>query len=194
MTITQIDAARQGIITDAMKRVAEKERKAPEEIRACVAAGTIAIPANINHKNLDPEGVGTGLRTKVNVNLGISGDLIDPEVELEKVRVALELGAEGIMDLSNHGKTQEFRKQLLEMAPVMIGTVPMYDAIGYLEKALISITPQDFLDHPCRHEQARDRIVQRDGAFDEHRLARRFAHLRLDGSNRQRESVLRILR
>ena len=153
MTITQIDAARQGIITDAMKRVAEKERKAPEEIRARVAAGTIAIPANINHKNLDPEGAGTGLRTKVNVNLGISGDLIDPEVELEKVRVALELGAEGIMDLSNHGKTQEFRKQLLEMAPVMIGTVPMYDAIGYLEKALISITPQDFLDVVRRHAE-----------------------------------------
>ena len=153
MTITQIDAARQGIITDAMKRVAEKERKAPEEIRARVAAGTIAIPANINHKNLDPEGVGTGLRTKVKVNLVISGDLIDPEVELEKVRVALELGAEGIMDLSNHGKTQEFRKQLLEMAPVMIGTVPMYDAIGYLEKALISITPQDFLDVVRRHAE-----------------------------------------
>lgn len=153
MTITQIDAARQGIITDAMKRVAEKERKTPEEIRARVAAGTIAIPANINHKNLDPEGVGTGLRTKVNVNLGISGDLIDSEVELEKVRVALELGAEGIMDLSNHGKTQEFRKQLLEMAPVMIGTVPMYDAIGYLEKALISITPQDFLDVVRRHAE-----------------------------------------
>lgn len=153
MTITQIDAARSGTITKEMKRVAEKERKTPEEIRARVAAGTIAIPANINHKNLDPEGVGTGLRTKVNVNLGISGDLIDPEVELEKVRVALELGAEGIMDLSNHGKTQEFRKQLLEMAPVMIGTVPMYDAIGYLEKALISITPQDFLDVVCRHAE-----------------------------------------
>lgn len=153
MTITQIDAARSGAITKEMKRVAEKERKTPEEIRARVAAGTIAIPANINHKNLDPEGVGTGLRTKVNVNLGISGDLIDPEVELEKVRVALELGAEGIMDLSNHGKTQEFRKQLLEMAPVMIGTVPMYDAIGYLEKALISITPQDFLDVVRRHAE-----------------------------------------
>lgn len=153
MTITQIDAARSGTITKEMKRVAEKEHKTPEEIRARVAAGTIAIPANINHKNLDPEGVGTGLRTKVNVNLGISGDLIDPEVELEKVRVALELGAEGIMDLSNHGKTQEFRKQLLEMAPVMIGTVPMYDAIGYLEKALISITPQDFLDVVRRHAE-----------------------------------------
>lgn len=153
MTITQIDAARSGTITKEMKRVAEKERKTPEEIRARVAAGTIAIPANINHTNLDPEGVGTGLRTKVNVNLGISGDLIDPEVELEKVRVALELGAEGIMDLSNHGKTQEFRRQLLEMAPVMIGTVPMYDAIGYLEKALISITPQDFLDVVRRHAE-----------------------------------------
>lgn len=153
MTITQIDAARSGTITKEMKRVAEKERKTPEEIRARVAAGTIAIPANINHTNLDPEGVGTGLRTKVNVNLGISGDLIDPEVELEKVRVALELGVEGIMDLSNHGKTQEFRKQLLEMAPVMIGTVPMYDAIGYLEKALISITPQDFLDVVRRHAE-----------------------------------------
>ncbi len=153
MTITQIDAARQGIITPAMQRVAEKEHKSAEEIRAGVAAGTIAIPANINHKNLDPEGVGTGLRTKVNVNLGISGDLIDPEVELEKVRVALELGAEGIMDLSNHGKTQEFRTQLIEMAPVMIGTVPMYDAIGYLEKALISITPEDFLEVVRRHAE-----------------------------------------
>ena len=153
MTITQIDAARQGIITPAVERVAEKERKTAEEIRAGVAAGSIAIPANINHKNLDPEGVGSGLRTKVNVNLRISGDLIDPEVELEKVRVALELGAEGIMDLSNHGKTQEFRTQLVEMSSAMIGTVPMYDAIGYLEKALISITPEDFLDVVRRHAE-----------------------------------------
>lgn len=153
MTVTQIDAARRGIITDAMERVAAKERKTPEEIRAGVAAGSIAIPANVNHANLDPEGVGSGLRTKVNVNLGISGDLIDSEVELEKVRIALELGAEGIMDLSNHGKTREFRKRLIAMAPVMIGTVPMYDAIGYLEKALVSITPEDFLDVVRRHAE-----------------------------------------
>lgn len=153
MTITQIDAARRGTITPAMQRVAEKEHKSAEEIRAGVAAGSIAIPANIHHESLDPEGVGTGLRTKVNVNLGISGDLIDPEVELEKVRVALELGAEGIMDLSNHGKTQEFREQLVAMSSAMIGTVPMYDAIGYLEKPLISITPQDFLDVVRRHAE-----------------------------------------
>ena len=151
--MTQIDAARAGVITSQMKAVAEKEHMTPEEIRKGVARGSIAIPANINHKNLDPEGVGESLRTKVNVNLGISGDLIDPDVEWEKVRVALELGAEGIMDLSNHGKTKEFRRKLIEMAPAMIGTVPMYDAIGYLEKPLINITAQDFLDVVRAHAE-----------------------------------------
>lgn len=144
--MTQIDAARAGICTPEMKAVAAKEYKTPEEIRDAVAIGRIAIPANINHTTLEPEGVGEGLRTKVNVNLGISGDLMDEEMELEKARVAIELGAEGIMDLSNHGKTREFRRKLLAMSPAMIGTVPMYDAIGYLEKPLISITAQDFLD------------------------------------------------
>ena len=144
--MTQIDAARAGICTPEMKAVAAKEYKTPEEIRDAVAKGSIAIPANINHTTLDPEGVGEGLRTKVNVNLGISGDLMDEEMELEKARIALELGAEGIMDLSNHGKTREFRRKLLAMSSAMIGTVPMYDAIGYLEKSLIGITAQDFLD------------------------------------------------
>lgn len=144
--MTQIDAARAGICTPEMKAVAAKEYKTPEEIRDAVAKGSIAIPANINHATLDPEGVGEGLRTKVNVNLGISGDLMDEEMELEKARIALELGAEGIMDLSNHGKTREFRRKLLAMSSAMIGTVPMYDAIGYLEKPLIGITAQDFLD------------------------------------------------
>lgn len=144
--MTQIDAARAGICTPEMKAVAAKEYKTPEEIRDAVAKGIIAIPANINHTTLDPEGVGEGLRTKVNVNLGISGDLMDEEMELEKARIALELGAEGIMDLSNHGKTREFRRKLLAMSSAMIGTVPMYDAIGHLEKPLIGITAQDFLD------------------------------------------------
>lgn len=74
--MTQIDAARAGICTPEMKAVAAKEYKTPEEIRDAVAKGIIAIPANINHTTLDPEGVGEGLRTKVNVNLGISGDLM----------------------------------------------------------------------------------------------------------------------
>lgn len=151
--ITQIDFARAGIVTPAMETVARKEGRSAEDIRKGVAAGRIAIPANIHHASLDPEGVGDGLRTKVNVNLGISGDLMNEEEEWKKVDIALELGAEAIMDLSNHGKTQAFRTALVEKSPAMIGTVPMYDAIGYLEKALITITPEDFLDVIRRHAE-----------------------------------------
>lgn len=151
--ITQIDYARAGQITPAMRVVAEKEGRSPEFIREGVAAGRIAIPANIHHTSLSPEGVGEGLRTKVNVNLGISGDLADEAVEWQKVDIALELGAEAIMDLSNSGKTQAFRTKLIEKSPAMIGTVPMYDAIGYLEKALIAIKAEDFLDVVRRHAE-----------------------------------------
>ena len=149
--VTQIDFARAGVVTPQMAEVARKEGRDPEFIRAGVAAGRIAIPANIHHASLSPEGVGEGLRTKVNVNLGISGDLADEAEEWRKVEVALELGAEAIMDLSNSGKTQSFRTRLIEKSPAMIGTVPMYDAIGYLEKALITITAEDFLDVVRRH-------------------------------------------
>ena len=142
---TQMEAAKKGIITPEMKTVAEKEYTDPEMIRARVALGQIAIPANINHKSLCAEGIGKGLRTKINVNLGISGDAKNYEVELDKVRMALKFGAEAIMDLSNYGKTNTFRKQLIEMSPAMIGTVPMYDAIGYLEKDLLEISAEDFL-------------------------------------------------
>ena len=151
--VTQIDFARAGVVTPQMAEVARKEGRDPEFIRAGVAAGRIAIPANIHHASLSPEGVGEGLRTKVNVNLGISGDLADEAEEWRKVEVALELSAEAIMDLSNSGKTQSFRTRLIEKSPAMIGTVPMYDAIGYLEKALITITAEDFLDVVRRHAE-----------------------------------------
>ena len=151
--VTQIDFACAGVVTPQMAEVARKEGRDPEFIRAGVAAGRIAIPANIHHTSLSPEGVGEGLRTKVNVNLGISGDLADEAEEWRKVEVALELGAEAIMDLSNSGKTQSFRTRLIEKSPAMIGTVPMYDAIGYLEKALITITAEDFLDVVRRHAE-----------------------------------------
>lgn len=151
--VTQIDFARAGVVTPQMAEVARKEGRDPEFIRAGVAAGRIAIPANIHHTSLSPEGVGEGLRTKVNVNLGISGDLADEAEEWRKVEVALELGAEAIMDLSNSGKTQSFRTRLIGKSPAMIGTVPMYDAIGYLEKALITITAEDFLDVVRRHAE-----------------------------------------
>lgn len=151
--VTQIDHARAGTVTPAMRIVAEKEGRDPEFIREGVAAGRIAIPANIHHESLSPEGVGGGLRTKVNVNLGISGDLADEAEEWKKVDVALELGAEAIMDLSNSGKTAAFRRALVEKSPAMIGTVPMYDAIGYLEKPLIGIKAADFLDVVRAHAE-----------------------------------------
>lgn len=142
---TQMEAAKAGFITEAMKAVAEKEYRTPEEIRDLVAKGQVAIPANVNHKSLSPEGIGGGLRTKINVNLGISGDCKNYDMEFDKVKMAINMGAEAIMDLSNYGKTNTFRTQLIEMSPAMIGTVPMYDAIGYLEKDLLEITAKDFL-------------------------------------------------
>lgn len=156
--VTQIDFARAGIVTPQMAAVAEREAVAAEDVRAAVAAGRIAIPANIHHASLAAAGVGrtlggVPLSTKVNVNLGISGDLADEAVEWEKVAVALALGADAIMDLSNSGKTRAFRRALIEKSPAMIGTVPMYDAIGYLEKALIAITPEDFLDVVRAHAE-----------------------------------------
>lgn len=142
---TQMDAAKRGIVTPEMKAVAEKEFRTAEEIREKVAVGEIAIPANINHKSLSPEGIGGGLRTKINVNLGISGDAKDYDLEMKKVEMSLKFGAEAIMDLSNYGKTNTFRKELIAKSPAMIGTVPMYDAIGYLEKDLLDIKAEDFL-------------------------------------------------
>lgn len=142
---TQMEAAKAGVITEAMEIVAKKERMEPEKLRELVAKGWVAIPANVNHKSLSPEGIGTGMRTKINVNLGISGDCKDYDAEMEKVKMSIRYGAEAIMDLSNYGKTNTFRKQLIEMSPAMIGTVPMYDAIGYLEKDLLEIKAEDFL-------------------------------------------------
>ena len=143
--MTQIDAARRGEITPQIAQVAKDEFRDPEFVREGVAAGRIAIPANINHTNLRACGVGKGLRTKVNVNLGISGDIQDAPQEWEKVAIAEKYGADAIMDLSNSGKTRVFRRQLIEKTPLMVGTVPMYDAIGYLETPLVKLTGDDLL-------------------------------------------------
>jgi len=142
---TQMEAAKKGIITPEMEIVAKKEYIEPEQLRELVAKGEVAIPCNINHKSISPEGIGTRMRTKINVNLGISGDVKDYDMEMEKVDMAIKFGAEAIMDLSNYGKTNKFRQALVEKSPAMIGTVPMYDAIGYLDKDLLEITAKDFL-------------------------------------------------
>ena len=150
---TQMDAAKKGIITREMEIVANKESKNPEEIRSLVAEGKVAIPSNINHKSLSPEGVGQGLKTKINVNLGISKDCCDCDRELEKVRTALDMGAEAIMDLSNYGKTAEMRKAIVNMSTAMLGTVPIYDALGYYDKDLKDLTAKEFLEVVEKHGQ-----------------------------------------
>lgn len=150
---TQMDAAKKGIITNEMKIVAEKESMDVEILRSKVAAGTVVIPANKNHKALSAEGVGEGLKTKINVNLGISKDCCSTEIEMEKVKTALDMKAEAIMDLSCYGKTAQFRKDLIEMSPAMIGTVPMYDAVGFYDKELSEITSEEFLKVVEKHAE-----------------------------------------
>lgn len=153
--VTQIDFARDGQITPQMKEVAEREHRDPEYIRERVADGRIAIPANIVHikKGMRAFGVGEGLSTKVNVNLGISGDKADAAEEWKKVKIAEDFGADAIMDLSNSGKTRQFRQQLIDETPLMVGTVPMYDAIGYMEKPLVKLTKDDLFEVVRAHAE-----------------------------------------
>mgnify|MGYP000423520237 FL=1 len=153
--VTQIDFARAGQITPQMKEVAEREHRDPEYIRERVADGRIAIPANIVHikKGMRAFGVGEGLSTKVNVNLGISGDKADAAEEWKKVKIAEDFGADAIMDLSNSGKTRQFRQQLIDETPLMVGTVPMYDAIDYMEKPLVKLTKDDLLEVVRAHAE-----------------------------------------
>lgn len=143
---TQMEAAKKGIITPELKIVAEKERRRAEELLPLLAEGKIVIPANIHHKNLDPNGIGSMLRTKVNVNLGVSRDCKDYDIEMEKVLRAVELGAEAIMDLSSHGTTQPFRRKLCRECPAMVGTVPIYDSVIHHQRDLGSLSAKDFID------------------------------------------------
>lgn len=150
---TQMEAAKNGFVTEEMKIVAKKENVSEEFLLEKIAKGEIVIPRNKNHNSISPEGIGTGLRTKINVNLGISKDINDLDLEMKKVDMALDMGAESIMDLSNYGKTQEFRKRLIEKSTAMIGTVPMYDAVGFLDKGLSFIKAQEFLDVVRNHAE-----------------------------------------
>lgn len=148
---TQMDAAKKGITTKEMEIVAKKENMDIEILKNLIANGQIVIPANKNHTSLNPEGVGKKLRTKINVNLGISKDCYDIDEEMKKVQLALDMNAEAIMDLSSFGKTEEFRKKLIANSSTMIGTVPIYDAVGFYDKELKDITAKEFLDVVKKH-------------------------------------------
>ena len=150
---TQMDAARKGIITKEMEAVAKKEYMDIDELVKLVACGKVIIPANKNHKCLEPNGIGSMLRTKINVNLGTSRDCVDLDMELDKVNNAVKMGAEAIMDLSSFGDTRKFRKKLTTECPAIIGTVPIYDAVVYYHKALKDITAKEWLDIVRMHAE-----------------------------------------
>ena len=143
---TQMDAARQGIITPQMEAAAKKEQIEVRELQKLMAQGKAVIPANKLHTCLDPNAIGSMLKTKINVNLGTSRDWKDLDMELEKVNDAVKMGAESIMDLSSFGDTQKFRRKLTSQCPAIIGTVPIYDAVVYYHKPLKEITSQEWID------------------------------------------------
>ena len=145
---TQMQHARAGKITDEMKIVAESEHIDAEKIREGVASGVIAICANINHKNLKPCGVGQGLRTKVNANIGTSSTFPDIEPELEKLDEAVKCGADSVMDLSTGNNIDISRRKIIEHSPIMVGTVPIYQATVTAIKshgAIVEMTAEDLL-------------------------------------------------
>ena len=146
---TQMQLARKGIITEAMKQVAAYEGVTEEFIRKGVAEGTIAIPLNINHKNVTPRGVGQGLSVKVNANIGTSSSYPDPEPELEKLAAAIAAGADSVMDLSTGDNIDASRRAIIGASTVMVGTVPIYQAtVETIKKrgAVVEMTKEDLFE------------------------------------------------
>lgn len=143
---TQMDAAKKGFVTQQMERVAQYEKIPKEELRELVAEGQVVIPANKNHKSLKPYGIGKALKTKINVNLGTSRDCLNIEAEMKKVKTAVEMGVESIMDLSSYGDTKKFRRALIGECTAVVGTVPIYDAVVYYNKPLDKISSSEWLD------------------------------------------------
>jgi phosphomethylpyrimidine synthase len=157
--MTQLEMARKGIISPQMKVVAEQEKLDPEFIRQGIAAGNIVIPANIKHKNFTSFGIGKGLRTKVNANLGTSSDYGTIQTELEKLKMAIDCGADTVMDLSTGGDIPAVRRAVMKASTIPVGTVPIYQAAIKAIKesgAIVKMNVEDFFS--AVEENARDGI------------------------------------
>jgi phosphomethylpyrimidine synthase len=157
--MTQLELAKEGKITAQMSLVAEREGVEAEFIRRGVAEGTIVIPANVGHKNLVPSGIGQGLATKVNANIGTSSDFGDIDTELEKLKVAMDSGADTVMDLSTGGDISAIRSSIIKASTLPIGTVPVYQAgIEAISRhgAIVKMTVEELFN--AIEEHARDGI------------------------------------
>lgn len=127
--MTQLRRAREGVLTSEIKSVAEKERVDPSDLGERVAQGRVVIPANKNHRSLEPCGIGEGLLIKVNSNIGTSSDHIDLEEEMAKLEVSIEAGADTVMDLSTGGDVDQIRRRIIAASKIALGTVPIYQAV-----------------------------------------------------------------
>ncbi|MDM8000350.1 MAG: phosphomethylpyrimidine synthase ThiC [Dehalococcoidia bacterium] len=157
--MTQLEMARQGIVTPQMKAVAEREALDADSVRCGVADGSIVIPANPAHVTLKPCGIGRGLSTKVNANIGTSLDCASLEVELEKMRAVIEYKSDTAMDLSTGGDISAIRRAIIANCPLPLGTVPIYQAAIQAageRGAIVNMTADDIFR--VIEEQARDGV------------------------------------
>ena len=154
--MTQLEMAREGTISPQMSQIAQNEGVEAEFICQGVAAGTIVIPANTKHTHLIPLGIGQGLRTKVNANIGTSPDFGNIDTELEKLKVAIDCGADTVMDLSTGGDISAIRRAIIASSPLPIGTVPIYQAgIDAIARygAIVKMTADDLFSAIEEHAQ-----------------------------------------
>ncbi len=151
---TQIEAAKKGQITEEMRVVAKDEDELPQRLCERIAKGKVIITRNVQRENVHPTGIGEGLRTKINTNIGTSPDMCDPNLEIEKAKIAVKYGTDTLMDLSIGGNIDEIRRAILRAVDVPIGTVPIYQAaIEAAEKrgAIIHMTEDDIFNTIERH-------------------------------------------
>jgi phosphomethylpyrimidine synthase len=157
--MTLMDKARNGQIESVMREVAEKEGVAVELVRRGLAEGTVVIPCNPGHKNLEPRGIGSGLSVKVNANIGTSEEYDDLDNELKKLEIVMKSGADAVMDLSTGSKIKETRKAIIEKSKIPVGTVPIYQAtVETLQsgRAIVDMTVEDIFQAIV--EQAEDGV------------------------------------
>jgi len=157
--MTQIELAKQGIVSPQVKHVAEKEGVETDFILQGLVSGTIVIPASPNHANLVPCGIGKGLRTKINVNIGTSPDFYDLDMELKKLQIAIDFGSDTVMDLSTGGDISTIRQAIINASILPLGTVPIYQAgIEAIEKhgAIVNMSVDGIFD--VIEQQAKDGV------------------------------------
>jgi phosphomethylpyrimidine synthase len=142
---TQMQHARQGVVTEEIAHVAARERLAPELVRDEVARGRLVIPANLKHPELEPIGIGIAATCKINANIGNSAVTSDVQGELAKLAACLKYGADTVMDLSTGGDIPGIREAILRHSPLPVGTVPIYECLAHV-KDVADLTPSMMLE------------------------------------------------